>query len=667
MINFKYLLLLIILTVSPDIFSQPVWPVKRNIDLSSGFGDFRQNRFHAGIDIRTGGKEGEPVFAPTDGWLYRIKMSYIGYGKGLYIKDNEGHIYVFGHLKDFSDKIDKIVKQHQLKIQRYYFDHYYLKDSIFIKQGELIAYSGQTGTGAPHLHFEIRKGENLPINPLIHGFKIIDNVKPVFNKLIFKMLDDYSLFENGKRELVVDVINNGNGNYNIDSTLSFKNKVGIIVDLFDQMRIGGMKQTVNSLSLLIDGVTIYEVIHDTLDFQEMRSANLEFDYIRAVGDNQKTFRRLYKMIGNNYRGSYSLNSSNGILDPSRLSGKHNGEIIAVDSHGNQAKLKFDFEFLPEKQTENKADNNINYPDSMFEQTNISYHIIDEGLWITASGENIGNLDSEIRLYADDKLLWIEKPLTVDNNKTACFISPQNKYSKIDKIEYVVNQGSNNYIKSFQNLSIFTIGIYDNTKISIFNMNLVFNKENLYKPRFIELKHVDDVYEILPESFLCKNRFNLFFKLDTTSDDLRKNGLYWLNKKKNEWIWIDNKIVGDTLYSFSEGGGQMVILRDTIAPSIRNLSISNLKTYFTSLPKISFILEDDFSWIEDDRNFSVTINDEWLIPEYDMEQKLFQTKPNHPLKDGKHKLEMHITDRVGNKFEQTVEFYVKGKQNNNKGN
>jgi len=90
------------------------WPLRETIDLSSGFGDFRQGHFHGGIDLRTDGKVGKPVFCPVDGSLWRVKMSYDGYGKGLYVKDKLGYIYVFGHLSSFPLKIDKPVKAAQI-------------------------------------------------------------------------------------------------------------------------------------------------------------------------------------------------------------------------------------------------------------------------------------------------------------------------------------------------------------------------------------------------------------------------------------------------------------------------------------------------------------------------------------------------------------------------
>ena len=50
-----------------------------------------------------------------------------------------------------------------------------------VKKGDIIGYSGSTGIGTPHLHFEIRNANEQPLNPLAfilkqkiisgHGYK----------------------------------------------------------------------------------------------------------------------------------------------------------------------------------------------------------------------------------------------------------------------------------------------------------------------------------------------------------------------------------------------------------------------------------------------------------------------------------------------------------------
>ena len=63
----RYSLLFLIVFAAATAARAEMWPLKREIDLSSGFGDFRQKRFHAGLDIRTGGKIGAELFSPVDG------------------------------------------------------------------------------------------------------------------------------------------------------------------------------------------------------------------------------------------------------------------------------------------------------------------------------------------------------------------------------------------------------------------------------------------------------------------------------------------------------------------------------------------------------------------------------------------------------------------------
>jgi len=324
------------------------WPVKREIDLASGFGDYRNGRFHAGIDIRTGGVVGEPVFSPVEGFVWRIRTNYEGYGKALYVRGPDERIYVFAHLAKFVPEIDKLVKAAQIEAQRYYVDLYLTPDSINVASGQLLAQSGETGAGPPHLHFEARSQDNRPINPLSHGFDLADDTRPIFERIGFQVTDDSSLFDVGLRKVYYHVKKSDRaGEYYLDTALYFNCPFGVLADCYDAMRPGGMRGSVRKLSLYIDGTPYYESIFDTLDYSTEQSVNFEYDYTEAIEDRAKV-RRLYAEDGNQFVGSKAKSGFKGFIGESVTEklGRRAGKIIAEDCCGNQSTLTFDFYWGP---------------------------------------------------------------------------------------------------------------------------------------------------------------------------------------------------------------------------------------------------------------------------------------------------------------------------------
>lgn len=316
-----------------------LWPLRAKPDLSSGFGEFRQNRFHYGIDLRTGGRTGRRVISPVDGYVWRVKMSYDGYGKGLYVKGDDSNVYVFAHLFQFIPRIDDAVKTAQQNIKRYYLDKYFPKDSIRVSRGEVIAFSGQTGVGAPHLHFEHRSPENVPLNPLSHGFHLADTIPPVFTSLGIELTGAKSLLPDAVRRISSPLPESSSGSeIKLPSTFYLDRDFGIVVGCFDRMRPKGMKQTVYKLTLLVDGERRYRSVFDSLPFESGELVNFDYDQ-QAADSGDSRVRRLYR--GDSIGGTRK-NSARGILGPSLSFGLHRGLIIAEDNSGNISRLRFDF-------------------------------------------------------------------------------------------------------------------------------------------------------------------------------------------------------------------------------------------------------------------------------------------------------------------------------------
>ena len=119
----KQYFLIIFLLLGKITFSQDLhWPTQIGKHFSSNFGENRDDHFHMGIDIKTGGKIGMEILAVEDGYISRIKSDYNGYGKALYQRTVSGHEVVYAHLESFTPVMEKVWRLQQAKRKSYKVD-----------------------------------------------------------------------------------------------------------------------------------------------------------------------------------------------------------------------------------------------------------------------------------------------------------------------------------------------------------------------------------------------------------------------------------------------------------------------------------------------------------------------------------------------------------------
>lgn len=323
------------------------WPLKTKKQFSSGFGDARPGRFHMGMDLRTGGQEGVMVFCPEDGYVWRIKSSYTGYGKALYIKGNSGRIYVFGHLQKYNWDIGTYLQEKQIESGRYFQDLNLTPDVLPVKRGEHIARTGQTGAGAPHLHFEVRRGDS-PTHPLLYQVGYRDQTPPKIEAIWFEYMDEKSLFDSGGREikLVPNRIRGGK-RFTIADTIVVTGRFNIKAAITDVATTGSFLLGPSEISLFIDDQLYHRIVFDRLEFDENRFVLLDRDYDPA----KKNFKRvynLYRKAGNKlskYEFDASLAHNDGTFSDSQ-SGYHHLRIETGDPAGNSSRLEMVFFYNP---------------------------------------------------------------------------------------------------------------------------------------------------------------------------------------------------------------------------------------------------------------------------------------------------------------------------------
>ncbi|MEP7729018.1 peptidoglycan DD-metalloendopeptidase family protein [Marinomonas primoryensis] len=123
----------------------PSGPPVKNARTSSGYGKRIHPvtgvmKYHRGQDFAV--NTGTPIYAPADGAIEAIRPSNKGSGNFLRILHSYGFSSSYSHLSKFA-----------------------VKKGDFIKKGDLIAYSGNSGlTSGPHLHYEVRF-IGRPLNP----------------------------------------------------------------------------------------------------------------------------------------------------------------------------------------------------------------------------------------------------------------------------------------------------------------------------------------------------------------------------------------------------------------------------------------------------------------------------------------------------------------------
>ncbi len=256
-------------------------PLDIPLYLSGNFGELRSNHFHAGLDIKTQGVEGQKVYSIADGYVSRIKVSPYGYGNAIYITHPNGFTSVYGHLKKYNDKIQQVVKDYQYRKEEFAVELFPTPFSMQVKKGELIAYSGNSGgSGGPHLHFEIRNTSNEhPMNPLFFGFNISDRVKPDIYAVTIYPLDDTS-YVNGTNKAQRFIARGSNGSYSIPlkSQLKVQGKIGFGIETVDRMSGTSNKYGLHNIQLKHNGEVIFEQEIDEFAFHEGRYINSHIDF-----------------------------------------------------------------------------------------------------------------------------------------------------------------------------------------------------------------------------------------------------------------------------------------------------------------------------------------------------------------------------------------------------
>lgn len=341
----KLRLFFIALALSSLVYSQKKYPkdyfsppLKIPIVLSGTFGELRSNHFHSGIDLKTQGREGIPIYAPANGYVSRIKVAQYGFGKALYIRHPNGYTTVYAHLKKYEPKIQEYVKRIQYRKENYHTGNIFPKPDKFpVKKGEIIGYTGDTGSsGGPHLHYEIRdtKTEKI-INPMHFGLTATDTRNPTIQKLMIFPLNGLSRINQSSKKTTIPIKNLGNGNY-LAERFSANGHIGLGISAFDRLNDAQNKNGLYSLEMKLNGKRVYYHSLETFSFAESKYINLLIDYGYYMKYRSR-IQKTHKVKENKLSIYKDLIDSGKLFIEDGIN--YNVEIIAKDFEGNASSLK----------------------------------------------------------------------------------------------------------------------------------------------------------------------------------------------------------------------------------------------------------------------------------------------------------------------------------------
>lgn len=567
-----------------------LWPTNSGKFLSSTFGETRSAHFHAGLDIKTWGREGYKVFASRDGYLSKLIITNQGYGKAIYLKHFDGTYTVYAHLQRFNSEYQAIadsIRINELDYS-YTFEQSFEDKKLMVKQGDVIGYTGSTGIGPPHLHFEIRNSLNQPINPLSSNLAVQDTISPVFSSLLIEPLNINSKVFSSYYPSEIKPISVKNDTTYFD-TVFVSGDIGLSANVYDQANQVNNKYAVYDLKL---NSNIGNLYHEQINLFDFSDADKMFvNRVPSPDNNRRRFQRLFDQ--EKYQHPFLIYESKSQNSEFTLY-----EIIAEDYYGNQAVA-----IVPVK------DDSLN-TSKKTPKTSDTYWTND---WIVLNDSMVADLQKN-----EKDILWDRfSPQRIislsDPNHIISRLSPKSSY-KIISPDYKTTL----YIESdtfFDSLSLVQNFEFHNDSIflKIGETELV-NRKNL----FIQIQ--------LPESYQKRSQLNLY-----QIDD------------EGEYGFVDSWVSGTTLNAKIPSLGNFIVLKDSLPPVIRE---PELVTLGNGMQTYTVKTDDNLSGI-DFESALFKINGIRGIPEYDYENNSFTFYLPEFYLEPENKIYLEVSDKAGN--------------------
>lgn len=312
-----------------------IWPTDASRVRTSDFAEFRATHFHAGIDVSTGLRNGFKVFAVRDGWVSSITFEPYGYGWLLVLRHKDGYFSTYAHLQGFPKHIREAYFARLVAMGRSYGMAEWSDGALPVKKGEVVAFTGDTGAGPAHLHFELRDPEYNPVHPArAPALAVPDSIAPEPQQLRFEPLDALSSVDGSFDAVTLPVRHRADGSWGIARTPVLRGRIGLQLRAFDRAQGAQDAPTPYAITLDVDGRRHFGVRFDRIQNSHGWHIRIDRDHW-MMKQQQGEFRKLYREDGNDLAVYTPAVRDAGVLSPHALGeGKRQLRIRAADIAGN---------------------------------------------------------------------------------------------------------------------------------------------------------------------------------------------------------------------------------------------------------------------------------------------------------------------------------------------
>ncbi|SEI70780.1 Peptidase family M23 [Dyadobacter sp. SG02] len=590
----------------------PIRPGLPN-SLAGGLGDLRSNHFHAGLDIRTQQREGLPVYAAAEGYVYKVAVQRTGYGNVIYLRHPNGQTTVYGHLLKFGDPLATWVRQEQYKKQTFEIDLFPESGQFPFKKGEVIALSGNTGGSAgPHLHFEVRDSKDNYLNPLYFGFdEIKDVTPPKFVNLAIRPMDINGRVNGQFDRRVYTPVKLKDGSWRLSEPVSATGIVGLDLIAFDQMTGTGFRYGLQCIEIKMDGQEVFSYNIEVFPNASTRDYNNLIDYETEQATGQR-FLKCYVPDGNQFN-LYKTNAINGKLNiADTLS--HEVKVRISDSYENFSELIFTVKGEPQNPPLPVYNTEVN-PE--YVQTEIRENTL------VVKAKYYRSQEPFATFYIKGK--EEKKVPNLYAGESAVFLTDLRK-----EMPDSVKVGTTT-VKTFLRSEVLP-GIASSFKEPKWSVD--FDNTSLFDTLFLMGQRNFNALTINNRGTALNDYIHVTFTPEKVPED--KSHTYMYRYLNGDYRFLGGKWDGDLIRFDTRELGTFVIQQDTVPPRVRLVEHSK--------KSIRGYIGDGLSGIA---NFKALVNGEWVLLNYDFKKGYIWSEKldENQVFDGE--LELEVTDRAGN--------------------